>query len=83
MLRPLSLGGLPGSARYWIGLDYGKAMSNNQGVPEGVLTGMALGVQANLISGFNVDLFAAAPLTQPDFMAKEPAQIWVQLGLAL
>jgi hemolysin activation/secretion protein len=83
MLRPLSLGGLSGSARYWIGLDYGKAMSNNQGVPEGVLTGMALGVQANLISGFNVDLFAAAPLTQPDFMAKEPAQVWVQLGLAL
>ena len=67
----------------WIGFDYGKASSNNAGVPEGTLTGLALGVQANLTNGVNLDLFAAAPLTKPDFMTREPARVWIQVGLAL
>jgi hemolysin activation/secretion protein len=81
--RPFSAGGLSGSARPWIGFDYGRALSNNKGVPEGTLTGLALGVQANLTGGVSLDLFAAAPLTKPDFMKREPARVWVQLGLSL
>ena len=83
MRRPFSVGGLSGSARPWIGIDYGRASSNNAGVPEGTLSGLSLGVQANLQSGVSLDLFAAAPLSTPDFMTKERARVWVQLGLAL
>ena len=83
MRRPFSLAGQSGSARPWIGFDYGRALSRNDGVPEGTLTGVALGVQANLISGVSVDLFAAAPWSKPDFMKREPARVWVQVGLSL
>ena len=83
MRRPFSVGELSGSARPWLGFDYGRVLGNNKGVPEGTLTGMALGVQLNTKRGVNVDLFAAAPLTKPDFMAREPARVWMQVGLAL
>ncbi len=81
--RPFSIGELTGSARPWVGIDFGRALSNVAGVPEGSLSGMALGVQLNLKNGLNLDLFAAAPLTKPDFMKRESPQVWVQAGFSL
>lgn len=81
--RPFSIGDLTGSARPWIGVDFGRALSNNAGVPEGSLSGMALGVQVNLKGGLNLDLFAAAPLSKPDFMTRESPQVWAQVGFSL
>ena len=81
--RPFSVGEFAGSVRPWVGADFGRALSNVAGVPEGSLCGMALGVQVNLRNGLNLDLFAAAPLTKPDFMQRESPQVWVQAGFSL
>jgi hemolysin activation/secretion protein len=43
MRRPFDLAGVTGSVRPWLGLDYGRVYSRNEGVPEGALTGLALG----------------------------------------
>ena len=81
--RPFSVGDVTGSARPWIGVDFGRALSNSAGVPEGSLSGIALGVQVNLRNGLNLDLFAAAPLSKPDFLKRESPQLWAQVGFSL
>lgn len=81
--RPFSSGDLSGSVRPWIGLDYGDSRSRNRGVPEGTLTGYALGVQVNLKNGLSFDVFSSAPLSKPDSLKRESAQTWLRLSMAL
>jgi len=81
--KPFEFAGMPGSIRPWIGLDYGLSRSRNEGVPEGTLIGAALGVQANLRNGINLDVFAAGPLRTPSSLERESPALWTRLSIAI
>ncbi len=83
MRRPFDVAGIPGSIRPWIGLDYGRVYNRNDGVPEGALTGLALGVQVNFRNGINADIQATKPLSKPDAMQFDPFKIWLRLSASI
>ncbi|MDI9854618.1 ShlB/FhaC/HecB family hemolysin secretion/activation protein [Comamonas sp. 17RB] len=83
MRRPFDLAGVTGSVRPWLGLDYGRVYSRNEGVPEGALTGLALGVQFNLRNGINADIQATKPLSKPNFMQFDPFKVWLRLSASI
>ena len=83
MRRPFDILGVKGSVRPWLALDYGRVWSRNEGVPEGALTGAAIGAQVNLQHGVNFEIFATKPLKKPAYLNFDPSQIWLRLGFVL
>jgi hemolysin activation/secretion protein len=83
MRMPFSNGDLRGTLRPWIGLDCGVSGSRNTGVPEGTLTGLALGVQTSIGSAVSFDIFASKPLKLPDALARESTALWARLNINL
>lgn len=83
MRHPFALGGVTGSVRTWAGLDYGMVRSRNEGLPEGALTGMAVGAQIKTNQHVNIEIFATKPLSKPSSMHFEPTRIWFRVGAAI
>lgn len=81
--RPWSVGTFSASVRSWIGLDYGMVRSRNSGVPEGALTGMALGLQISTPQRLGFDILATKPLSKPAHMQFEPTRLWLRVSAAL
>lgn len=81
--HPFALAGISGSVRSWVGFDYGMVRSRNEGVPEGALTGLALGTQIRTSQRLSLEIFATKPLSKPAEMKFEPTRIWFRIGLAI
>lgn len=70
------------SSRFYLGLDGGKVTSRGDGIPEGRMTGVALGV-SGAWRKLSWDLFNSRPLTLPSSMNKESSETWLRLTYAL
>jgi hemolysin activation/secretion protein len=79
MRQPLVIAGENISTRIYIGYDTGEVRNRAAGVPEGRLSGMAVGISANL-RGLSWDFFNTRPLTLPGTMNKEFSQTWFRLA---
>lgn len=75
-------GGMSGTFRPYIALDHGHVHSQVTGVPNGSLTGAALGFTLG-IGKASLDLFTAHPVRQPEFMRKEGHSAFLRLNLSL
>lgn len=78
----LSIGNHGLSMRVFAGLDVGAVKSRATGVPEGRLTGMAIGVSA-AFKGGTAEIFTGRPLHAPEFFRLESPQTWTRLSYAL
>lgn len=80
---PFDLAGVRGSLRPWLGLDRGVVRSRGQDVPQGWLSGMAAGLQLQLVNGVNLEVIATRPLSGPAFEKLEGTTVWTRLSAAL
>ena len=79
MFQPLAIGDQTLMSRIYAGYDIGEVYNIAPNLPEGRLTGMAVGISTNW-NGFEWDLFNTRPLTLPSFMTKESNQTWFQIS---
>lgn len=75
-------GGLSGQVRPYVALDYGHVTNRMAGVPQGDLTGAAIGLSVN-IGKASIDVFSGHPLSKPDFMRREGVSTFFRLNLSL
>lgn len=75
-------GEISGQLRPYIALDSGRVSSRVAGVPEGSLTGAAIGCSLT-IGKASFDLFSGHPLSQPSFMRHEGVSTFFRLNLSL
>jgi hemolysin activation/secretion protein len=75
-------GDLAGQLRPYVAIDHGYVSNRMAGVPNGSLTGAALGISFSLGKA-SVDLFSGYPLRQPDFMRHEGISTFFRLNLSL
>lgn len=68
--------------RFYLGLDAGKVTNRANGIPQGRMTGMALGISGSWRS-LNWDVFNSRPLTLPSSMEKESSETWLRLTYSL
>lgn len=64
--------------RLYAGLDYGRVRNRVPGVPQGSLTGLALGASVNFRYA-TLDISATRAISLPVFMTKEATQYWLTL----
>jgi hemolysin activation/secretion protein len=67
--------------RLFVGLDHGRVSNRVSGIPEGSLTGMALGASTNW-RGLSAEISATRGLSKPSFMSFEPTQFWLRIGFS-
>lgn len=79
VFQPLAIGDQTLMSRIYAGYDIGEVYNIAPNLPEGRLTGMAVGISTNW-NGFEWDLFNTRPLTLPSFMTKESNQTWFQIS---
>jgi hemolysin activation/secretion protein len=77
--RPLVVGSETVGARFYVGYDTGEVSNRVQGIPQGRLDGMVVGLSANW-RGATFDLFNTQALTLPDTMTKESSQTWARVA---
>lgn len=83
LTRPFKLpDGLSGSLRPYLALDHGRVSNRVPGVPEGALTGGAVGLGARL-GIVSLDVFYSRPLDHPATMPREKGETWFRLSVAL
>lgn len=75
-------GGKSGTLRPYLAIDHGHVNNKVAGVPNGALTGVALGCSTNL-GMFSLDLFYARSLDQPDFMPHEGGATFIRFSATL
>jgi len=80
--QPVSIGNETVSSRIYVGYDNGKVRNIAPNIPQGRLSGAAVGISLNW-RGASFDLFNAWPLTAPDSMHKESSQTWFRVAYAL
>ncbi|NNN28445.1 ShlB/FhaC/HecB family hemolysin secretion/activation protein [Pseudomonas nitroreducens] len=73
--------GLAGQIRPYVALDHGKVWNREPGLPQGKLTGAALGVSTTL-GVFNLDVFHAWPLEKPDFLDRPSDSTYFSASLS-
>jgi hemolysin activation/secretion protein len=64
--------------RLYAGLDHGRVRNRVAGIPQGSLTGWAIGASLNMRFG-TLDLSATRAISLPVFMTKESTQYWLTL----
>lgn len=64
--------------RVYLGLDHGRVRNKVDGIPQGALTGMAVGASVNW-PWLGLELSATKPLQKPSFLADEPTYVWFRL----
>jgi len=77
----LPLGSDKRPMRVFLGLDHGRVSNKVSGIPQGALTGMALGASVNW-PWMSLELSATKPLQKPSFLADEPTYVWVRLNFS-
>lgn len=68
--------------RLYAALDTGEVSNRAPGVPNGRLTGMALGFSVNW-RGAGLEVFNARPISFPSEMRREGSQTWLRLSYAI
>jgi hemolysin activation/secretion protein len=77
--KPITIGGEVLSARFYAGYDLGEVSSQVDDVPQGRMSGMVVGISANL-HGASLELINTRPLSLPDTMTKESSQTWFRVA---
>jgi hemolysin activation/secretion protein len=80
-LTHLPLGADKRPMRLFLGLDHGRVSNKVAGIPQGALTGMALGAMVSW-PWLSLELSATRPLHHPHFLADEPTYLWVRLNVS-
>ncbi len=76
------IAGFASSLRVYMGLDHGRIINNSINVPEGSLTGAAIGVTFSIAS-LNIDVYTSKALNKPSYMPDESYISYFRLGLAI
>lgn len=79
--QPVTVAGETVSARIYAGIDTGRVSNRAPNIPEGSLTGMAIGV-ATAWKGITFELFNTRPLNLPSSMSKESSQTWFRVSFS-
>jgi hemolysin activation/secretion protein len=77
--QPVSLGSETLAARFFVGHDSGRVQNITPNIPNGSMTGMALGVAVNYLGG-SWEFFNTRPLTLQTAMTKESSSTWFRLS---
>jgi hemolysin activation/secretion protein len=80
--QPLNIGGETIFSRIYVGYDAGEVNNFTSNIPQGRLTGMAVGISVNWL-GASWDLFNARPLTLPGSMTKESSRTWFRVAYSI
>lgn len=80
--QPVTIGSETINSRIYVGYDMGEVRNIAPNIPQGRLSGMAVGISVNW-RGASWDLFNARPLTSPANMTKESGQTWFRVAYAL
>lgn len=80
--HPLVINGETIGTRLYVGYDTGEVRNRVQNVPQGVLSGMVVGISANW-HGASWDLFNTRALTLPDNMTREGGQTWFRVAFSM
>lgn len=80
--QPVVIGKETVSTRIYAGYDAGAVSNSDPTIPQGHLSGMAVGISVNW-RGATIDLFNTRPLTLPSFMVREGSQTWFRLSYAI
>jgi hemolysin activation/secretion protein len=76
------IAGFASSLRGYMGLDHGRISNNSSSVPEGSLTGAAVGLTLSIAS-LNIDVFTSKALNKPSNMPDENYISYFRLGMSL
>lgn len=80
-MRLTGLTGLPLNVRTYIGVDYGRVSSINQSIPDGALSGMAIGAAFNYRS-FLVDVSTSHSLKEDSGTQSEGLLTYIRMNLS-
>lgn len=76
------IAGFASSLRVYMGIDHGRIINNSLNVPEGSLTGAALGVTFSIAS-LNIDVYTSRAINKPSYMPDESYISYFRLGMAI
>ncbi len=76
------IAGFASSLRVYMGLDHGRVINNSINVPEGSLTGAAIGVTLSIAS-LNIDVYTSRALNNPSYMPDESYISYFRLAMAI
>lgn len=76
------IAGFASSLRVYMGLDHGRITNNSLNVPEGALTGAAVGVTLSIAS-LNIDVYTSKALYKPSYMPDESYISYFRLGISI
>lgn len=82
MRQAVNIGSETVSGRFYVGYDTGEVRNIAPNIPQGQLSGMAIGISVNWRGG-TWDFFNTRPLTLPGNMTKESSQTWFRVAYAL
>lgn len=80
--QPVTVAGETVSARVYVGIDTGRVSNRAPNIPEGSLTGMAVGV-STAWKGITFDLSNNRPFNLPGSMSKESSQTWFRISFSI
>ncbi|MFQ3199729.1 MAG: hemolysin activation/secretion protein [Zhongshania sp.] len=76
------IAGFASSLRVYMGLDHGRIINNSLNVPEGSLTGAAVGVTLSIAS-LNIDVYTSKALNKPSYMPDESYISYFRLSISI
>jgi hemolysin activation/secretion protein len=79
---PVRIGSATLAGRVFVAFDLGEVSSRAPGVPQGMLTGMAVGASVSWM-GASWDLFQTRPLSGPSWMTLEAPQTWFRVSFSM
>ena len=79
---PVRIGSATLAGRVFVAFDLGEVSSRAPGVPQGMLTGMAVGASVSWM-GASWDLFQTRPLSGPSWMTLEEPQTWFRVSFSM
>lgn len=80
-LTQLPLGSDRRPMRLFLGLDHGRVKNKVAGIPQGALTGAAIGASV-FWPWMSLELSASKPVRHPSFLADEPTRVWFRLNFS-
>jgi hemolysin activation/secretion protein len=76
------IAGFVTSLHVYMGLDHGRITNNSLNVPEGSLTGAAVGVTLSIAS-LNIDVYTSKAINKPSYMPDESYISYFRLGMSI
>ncbi|NMG32874.1 ShlB/FhaC/HecB family hemolysin secretion/activation protein [Azoarcus sp. TTM-91] len=82
MRKPVAVGNQSFNTRFFVGLDTGRVWNRTAEIPEGSMTGAAVGASVAW-KGLNWELFTTHPISAPHQFHSEGYQTWFRLTYAI